>query len=274
MNILGGDALRSASVLQLSLYTTSSRDKVADLSTITDLAMEDYKSNEVLSHCPACNAVRWYILVPDGVYQEMSMFPGDKSSIITSDQTSSSSPSVPSSSTTPNSEGGRYYELSSFKQPASDIISTILACSNDLTLISGYIASAEDRPRGFHLACRYLDNLLAPILGCIPDIDGYELAPLHGQPEHAAGRQLMVHARVLNDFTNLPANTTFLPHGPAREPCVTELVLPGAYENLSPVVAKPKSPVVHRRKESEDSGIGLVAEMDEESDMEIEMEME
>ena len=85
----------------------------------------------------------------------------------------------------------------------------------------------------------------------------------------------MVHARVLNDFTNLPANTTFLPHGPAREPCVTEVILPGAYENLSPVVvAKPKSPVVHRRKESEDSGIGLVVEIDEEMEMEMEMEME
>ena len=214
------------------LCTSCLREKVADLGIIIDLAMEDYKFNKVLDHCPACNTVRWYILVPNEVSQELSMFPGDESSIMVTDQ-----------------------------EPTSDTISTILAYSNDLTLISGHITSTADRPRGFHLACRYLDTLLAPILGCIPDIDGYELAPLPGEPEDAAGRQLMVHARVLNDFTNLPACTTFTPHGPAREPCVTELVLPGAYEDLEPVVAQPKSMVGHHRKESEDSGVGLGPEI-------------
>ncbi|KAL8795716.1 MAG: hypothetical protein Q9195_001767 [Heterodermia aff. obscurata] len=198
------------------------------------LAWEDYESNKVLEHCPVCNAVRWYILVPNEFYQETSMFPGDESS-------------------------------------GSNTLSTLLAYTNDLTLLSGHIPSAQDRARGFHLACRYLDLLLPPILGCIPDIDGYELAPLLGQPEDAAGRQLMVHARVLNDFTNLPACTVFRPHAPC-EPCVTELVLPGAYERLPPVVvAKPKSPVVgHRRNESEDSAIGLVGEVDMEMDMDME----
>ena len=200
------------------------------------------------------------------------MFPGDESSIVVSDQISSTSPSVTSGSSTPNSEAGHYHEPSPPKhEPASDTISTILAYSNDLTLISGHFASAEDRPRGFHVACRYLDNLLQPILGCIPDIDGYELAPLPGQLEDAAGQQVMVHARVHNDFTNLPAYTTFLPHGPVREPCVTELVLPGAYENLPPVVvvaAKPKSTVGHRRNESEDSAVGLGLDLDTDLDME------
>lgn len=199
------------------------------------------------------------------------MFPGDESAIVVSDQMSSTSPSATSGSSSPNSEAGRYHE------PASDTISTILAYSNDLTLISGHFASAEDRPRGFHVACRYLDNLLQPILGCIPDIDGYELAPLPGQPDDAAGQQVMVHARVHNDFTNLPAYTTFLPHGPVREPCVTELVLPGAYENLEPVVvvaAKPKSTGGHRRNESEDSAIGLGANIDDGLDMDMDLDME
>ena len=212
----------------------------------------------------------------------MSMFPGDESSTVVSDQMSPTTPSVTSSgSSTPTSEAEHYYHEPSSPpkhEPAaatsSTTISTLLAYSNDLTLISGHFASADDRPRGFHVACRYLDSLLAPILGCIPDIEGYELAappPFSGQ----AGLQVMVHARVHNDFSNLPASTTFLPHGPVREPCVTEMVLPGAYEHLSsPVLAaKPKSPVVHRRNESEDSGIGLGAGIIEEgSDLDIDME--
>ena len=258
------------------LFAPCSRDEVADLSAIIDLALEDYTSNEVLDHCPACNAVRWYILVPNEVYQEVSMFPGDESSTgspMVSDQMSSTTQSATPSSNTPNTEAGQHHEPSSPQQlqhqPASGTISAILEYSNDLTLISGYFARAADRPRGFHLACRYLDRLLEPVLGCIPDIDGYELAPPPGQPDDPAGRQLMVHARVVNDFTNLPAHTTFHPRydGPAREPCVTELVLPGAYENLEPVVVapapaavKPKGAVGHGRNESEDSAIGLVAQ--------------
>ena len=262
MRILDGDALRSTSVLQISLYATCLRDEVTDLSTMIDLAMEDYKHNEVLNRCPACSTVRWYILVPNEVYQEMSMSPGGESSIEASHQMLSTSPSAISGSSTLNSKSGRNYEPSSPKQePARDTISMILEYSSDLTLISGYFPSAKAQTRGFHLACRYLDNLLGPILQCTPDIEGYDLAPLPGVPEDEAGRQIMVHARVFNDFTNLPAYTTFHPHGPAREPCVTELVAPGAYNNLPPlVVAKPKSPVVHRRNESEDSGIGLVAD--------------
>ena len=217
----------------------------------------------------------------------MSMFPGDESSTVVSDQMSSTTPSVTSGSSTPNSEAGPYHEPSSPKHElaaASDTISTILAYSNDLTLISGHFASANDRPRGFHVACRYLDTLLAPILGCIPDIEGYELVPpppsLPGQAANV-GLQVMVHARIHNDFTNLPASTTFLPHGPVREPCITELVLPGAYEDLSspPVMvlaAKPKSPLAvggHRRNESEDSGIGLGDGVQEGGlDLDIDME--